>query len=483
MLKIYNTLARKKEEFRPLKNKRVNLFVCGPTVYDLSHIGHARTYIAFDVIVKYLRWRGYNIFYLQNITDVEDKIIERAKILTTEPLNLAQLEENEYREDMKRLGVNSVSHYARASEHIEEIIKQIETLIKNGFAYVAGGNVYFDIAKFPDYGKLSRQNIKKLRSAVRIEKDKNKRHEFDFSLWKTKKPGEVFWPSPWGEGRPGWHIEDTAISEKQFGPQYDMHGGANDLIFPHHESEIAQMEAISGKKPFVKYWLHTGHLTVQGQKMAKSLKNFITIRTFLSKFSPETLRFLTLSTHYRSPIDYNDSLAKQASNALARLHEFYEKIFMIHNSKFIIPETFKVGKTTNIESLLEKAENRFIAFMDDDFNTPKALSVIFDLVKKGNVLIDRNKLDKDAAKKILKFIKEVDSIFGILPQPEEKTEEEEKQEKELMERIQKLVKLREKYRKEKNWKKADELRKVLMVEGFLIEDTTRGARIKKVTSG
>ena len=416
------------------------------------------------------------MFYLQNITDVEDKIIDRAKFLSTAPLHLAQLEETEYRADMKRLCVDSVSKYARASTHIKEIITQIDALIKKDFAYVSGGNVYFEVSKFPDYGKLSRQNLKELRNAVRIEKDKNKKNDLDFSLWKAKKPGEIFWPSPWSEGRPGWHIEDTAISEKQFGPQYDIHGAAAELIFPHHESEIAQMEAVSGKKPFVKYWMHTGHLTVRGKKMSKSLQNFITIRTFLHDYSPETLRFLVLSTHYRSPVDYNKKLAGQASHALERINEFFDKVLKASKGS----ERSKIENKKDIEKLIEGAKNKFIAHMDDDFNTPEALSVIFDLVKRGNILLDKGGLGKSGAKKIIKLFQEFDAIFGILKKEKPKTEKEKDQEKETMERIQKLVDLREKHRKKQNWKKADDLREVLKIEGYEVDDTPQGPRIKKV---
>ncbi|OHA11622.1 MAG: cysteine--tRNA ligase, partial [Candidatus Sungbacteria bacterium RIFCSPLOWO2_02_FULL_47_9] len=292
MIRIYNTLTNKKEDFEPANDKRVNFFVCGPTVYDSSHIGHARTYISFDVIVKYLRYAGYEVFYLQNITDVDDKIIARAHETEEDPLFLSRHFAKEYFEDMQELKITSPSKYASASEFIPQIIKQIETLVKKGVAYSTPSGVYYDITKFPEYGKLSHQNQSTLLKAVRIEEDPNKQNDFDFVLWKAKKPGEPFWQSPWGEGRPGWHIEDTAISEYFFGPQYDVHGGGIDLKFPHHESEIAQQEAASDKVPFVKYWLHTGHLQVEKQKMSKSLKNFITIRDILKKHSSEAFRLL-----------------------------------------------------------------------------------------------------------------------------------------------------------------------------------------------
>src|SRR4030042_5837800 len=284
MLKLYNTQNRKKETFKPGKGKKINLFVWGPTVYDFSHIGHARTYISFDVIVKYLRETGFDVFYLQNITDIDDKIIERAKKTKTSPQKLAEKFKKEYLKDVKDLNITSVSKYAKATDYTKEIISQAKRLMKKGYAYQIEDGIYYDISKFKNYGKLSGRTIIQAEDGVsRIDQAKNKKNKGDFCLWKKSKPGEPKWSSPWFEGRPGWHIEDTAITEKQFGPQYDIHGGAQDLIFPHHEAEIAQMEAISKKHPLVQYWLHTGFLRVEGQKMAKSLGNFITIRDFLKE--------------------------------------------------------------------------------------------------------------------------------------------------------------------------------------------------------
>jgi len=322
MLRVYNTLSQKKEIFRPRQNKKVNLFVCGPTVYDFSHIGHARTYIAFDMIAKYLKEKGYKVFYLQNITDIDDKIIKRAKEKNITPKQLARKFEKEYYKDMKALGITSVSKYARATDYIQEIINQVKKLIEKGVAYRINDGIYYDITKFKDYGKLSRRTVLQAEDAVsRIDEAKEKRNKGDFCLWKFSKPGEPKWKSPWGWGRPGWHIEDTAITQKHFGYQYDIHGGARDLIFPHHEAEIAQMEAISGKKPMAKYWLHTGFLTVEGKKMSKSLGNFITIREFLKENSPQILRMLVLKNHYRSPIDYSEKEINQAKKELQRIAE------------------------------------------------------------------------------------------------------------------------------------------------------------------
>ena len=460
-LKIFNTLSGKKEPFKPLKNKRVNLFVCGPTVYDLSHLGHARTYAAFDVIVRYLRHAGYEVFYLQNITDIDDKIIVRAKELNADPLKFSRQMTKEYYKDAAALKIKSVTKYAKASEFIPQIIRQIQVLLKKGYAYEASDGVYFDISKFPDYGKLSGQKIKKLKAGARVKIRETKKHPFDFDLWKKKKPGEPAWASPWGAGRPGWHIEDTAISENFFGPQYDLHGGAYELIFPHHESEIAQMEATSGKKPFVKYWLHTGVLKIGGEKMSKSLGNFITVRDFLEKYPVEILRFIIVSSHYRSVIDYNEQLAVQAKHALDRISEFLERLDKVNQKSKIKNQKYKLK--------IKKFREKFFDYMDDDFNTPRALSVMFDVIKTSNASIDKNQLDKDAAREIKNFFGEADAIFGILP-PQKKIK--------LPKKIASLVEQREKARQEKNWALADQLRAETERLGYKIEDTPKGPTVK-----
>lgn len=459
MLKVQNTLTQKKEVFKPRKGKLVELFVCGPTVYDLSHLGHARTYLSFDMIVKYLKERNYNVFYLQNITDIDDKIIKRAKEKKTTPKKLASQFEKEYLKDMKSLKVNSVTKYARATDYIKEIISQIKRLKQKGFTYQTKDGVYYDIKKFKNYGKLSKRSIVQAEDAVsRIDESKNKRNKGDFCLWKLSKPGEPKWPSPFGWGRPGWHIEDTAIAEKFFGTQYDVHGGAKDLIFPHNEAEIAQMEAISNKSPFVKYWLHTGFLTVNGRKMAKSLGNFITIKDFINRHSPRVLRFMVLKTHYRSPLDYNETAVVQAKRELKRIDEFITKLNQLKpkSSKFNLP-SFK---------------KEFEEALADDFNTPKALAVLFELINQGNALIDKNLLTKTNIKDILQFLKETDRIFNFIfwPEPKQKPSPV----------IMKLVKQREEYRKKGLWQKADQIRQQIKKQGWWVEDTKKGPKLKKL---
>lgn len=462
-LKLFNTLTGKKEIFKPRNNKRVNFFVCGPTVYDSSHIGHGRTYVAFDVIAKYLRFAGYRVFYLQNITDIDDKIINRARELDKKPLALSRKYAKEYRNDMKQLGVSAVTKYAPASKFIPEIIKQIQTLIKKKYAYATPGGVYFNITRFPSYGKLSHQSLPALRKAVRIELDPNKRHDFDFVLWKAKKPDEPFWKSPWGDGRPGWHIEDTAISEHFFGSQYDIHCGAEDLKFPHHESEIAQQEAASGKTPFVKYWMHTGLLNIRGEKMSKSLKNFITIRDMLARHSPESFRLLALQNHYRSPLNYTDDSIHAAEEGIKRIGEFAERLEKTKSPAFAHASA---GKQKSIKSaLIEK----FTEAMDNDFDTAKVIAELFQFMKIANAAMGAGAMSQKEAKIILKNLNIINSVLGITPK---------KQKTNVPPAIQKMVDARERLRKEKKWHEADAMREAIKKTGYLIEDTPTGVNIR-----
>ena len=464
MLKLYNTLTRKKEVLKSERDKKINLFVCGITSYDFSHIGHARTYIVFDMIVKYLKQKGYNVFYLQNVTDVDDKIINQAKRKKVSWKDLSRKFEREYLKDMKALNVNSVTKYARATAHIKEIISQVKRLLEKGFAYQIKDGIYYDISKFKNYGKLSGRTAVQAEDAVsRIDEAKDKRNKGDFCLWKFSKRGEPSWSSPWGPGRPGWHIEDTAITEKYFGPQYDIHGGARDLIFPHHEAEISQMEAISGKSPMVKYWLHTGFLTVKRKKMAKSLGNFITIKDFLEKYSPRILRLFVLKTHYLSPINYSEKEIDQVKKQLERIDEFVGKIKTL--SLRLTSRRLEKSK------LIEKSKKEFEKAMDDDFNTPVALASVFQLINKGNNLLDKNKLTPVDAKDILKFLKEVDKVFSFIFWGRKETAK-------IPTFIKKMVIEREQARKKKDWKLADEIRKKIKQMGYQIKDTKEGPKIK-----
>ena len=461
MLRIYNTLSGKKEVVKLKNGKAIQLFVCGPTVYDSSHLGHARTYITFDVIAKYLKEKWFDVFYLQNITDIDDKIIQRAREKETTPEKIARKFEKTYLQDMKSLRVNSVTKYARATDHIKEIIEQVKTLVKKGFAYQIADGVYYDISKFKNYGKLSRRTALQAEDAVsRIDESKEKRNKGDFCLWKFSREGEPKWSSPWGQGRPGWHIEDTAITQKFFGAQYDMHGGGKDLVFPHHEAEIAQMEAISSKSPMVKYWIHTGSLTVNGKKMSKSLGNFIIIQDFIKQHPARILRFLVIKSLYRSPTDYKEESIAQAKKELARIDEFVARLSKVNH---------KLKKGHNLTLTAERA---FETAMEDDFNTPKAVAVVFDLINRQNALIDKDLLNKADAEDILKFLKKIDRVLGFIFWPKVKEK--------IPQEVIALAKERGKQRKENNWQKADEIRKKITELGWQIEDTKTGSRLKKL---
>ncbi len=458
MISIFNTLSDKKE---PLpKKKELKLFVCGPTVYDYSHIGHARTYIAFDNIARYLKSRKIPLFYLQNITDIDDKIIARAEERNVSWKKISKDFEKAYHQDMKTLGVKSVAKYARASDHIKEIEKQVKTLIKKGYAYeIPWDGWYFDLSKFPEYGKLSRRTISQATDGVsRIDSSNNKKNTGDFCLWKFSREGEPSWKSTLGEGRPGWHIEDTAISETFFGPQYDIHGGAVDLKFPHHEAEIAQQESASGKKPFVKIWMHTGFLLINGEKMSKSLGNFTTIRDFLKKHSSETLRMMIASHHYRSPIDYTENLSGQAQASLQRIRHFLARLDMLKKSGSISAE---------IKKIISTAEQSFNTAMEDDFNTPDALASIFNLLNVLEKQIwDLNKSEAGAVKKTIagKF-----EIFGISFKKSVK----------IPSKITEMAKKRELYRTNKQFIQSDAIRKELDELGYIVEDTPAGPLVLK----
>jgi len=448
MLKIYNTLTRKKEIFKPRRNKSVNLFVCGPTVYDYMHIGHAKTYIQLDIIVKYLKFRGYKVFYLQNITDLDDKIIKKAKQRGIKPLDLAREFEKYYYQDEKKLSIDSVDQHARATDYIKQITKQAKTLIDKGYAYKTEDGYYYDIKKFEGYGKLSRRTALGAEDAVsRIDESVEKRNRGDFCLWKFSKPDEPSWQTEIGAGRPGWHIEDTAITETVFGPQYDIHAGAKDLIFPHHEAEIAQMEAASGKKPIVKYWLHTGFLNVKGAKMSKSLKNFITVREALKKYSPQTLRFFYLNSHYRSPIDFTPKTLEKTKNSLQRLQDFITKI--------------KDNGRDDLD-LIEKTKKIITRNMDNDFDTVKTMAAIFNFVKQCH---KRNL----GGAKTREFFKKINKIFNIF----------EFKQLSIPAEVEKLTQKREELRRQKQWLEADKLRRQINKLGFQIEDASQGPIIKK----
>jgi len=466
-LKIYNTLSGKKEKFLSRKNKKVNLFVCGPTVYDFPHLGHARTYIVFDSFAKYLKMLGFSVFYLQNITDLDDKIIARARERGVLPKNLALAFEKEYLKTVKNLGISSVTKYAKATSHIKEMVNQIERLLTAGYAYNLEDGIYFNISKFKRYGKLSRRTVIGSQDVVsRIDYSKNKKNRGDFCLWKFRQSeDEPSWPSKFGKGRPGWHIEDTAITEKFFGAQYDIHGGGIDLIFPHHEAEIAQMEAISGRHPLAKYWMHTGFLTINGQKMSKSLRNFITVDDFLKRYSVQQLRLLIFKNQWHSPFDYSESLMIETKSALVKIEEFLRKI---RNTK----SSVKSNKRVN--NLLQKARKYFFKELDDNFNTARSIAIIFDFIKETNRILDKDLISKKNYEEIYDFFREINQILGIIDFKNLKNPI-------IPQNVKKLAKIRDEYRRKLNWQKADEVRRQIEKNGYSIEDTEGGQIIKKHT--
>lgn len=464
-VKIYNTLSRKKELLRPIKRNTVNLFVCGPTVYDFSHIGHARTCIIFDCFVKYLKHLRFKVFYLQNITDIDDKIIARAREKGVSPKDLAEAFTKEYVKNMKDLGVTSVNTYAKATDYIKEIISQVKRLQEKGYVYTLEDGIYFDISKFKNYGKLSKRTALQAEDSVsRIDYSKNKRNRGDFCVWKFYVEGEPSWPSPFGKGRPGWHIEDTAITEKFFGAQYDIHGGGIDLIFPHHEAEITQMESISGKQPLSKYWMHIGFLTINGQKMGKSLNNFILIDQFLKRYPYQQLRFWIAKNLWHSPIDYSESAMIESKLALEKIEEFLRRLKMIRRP---------LSQNKTIKKIFSEKRKDFYKNLDDDFNTPKAFAVVFDLVKEINAFLDKNALGKKQADEIYTLFKEINIIFNILDFNALKKSA-------IPDEVKQLIQQREKYRKSGDWKKSDELRLEIEKYGYTIQDTKEGSVIKKI---
>ncbi|MDR3223431.1 MAG: cysteine--tRNA ligase [Methanobrevibacter sp.] len=512
MLEIYNTMNRKKEQFISINDNRINLFVCGPTVYDDAHIGHGRTYISFDIIKRYLEFIGYSVFYLENITDIDDKIVVRAKERKTDFLTLARFYENRFKEDMKKLNVDSVNLYPRATDHLNEIHKQIDILIKKGFAYESEDGVYFEVEKFPSYGKLSHQKLDKLEAHREIAKT-TKKNPHDFALWK-KTDEKPYFPSKFGNGRPGWHIEDTAITEQYFGLQYDIHGGGLDLIFPHHEAEIAQMEAISSLEPMVRYWLHTGFLNVDGEKMSKSLGNFITIRELLKTWDPMVFRLFILSTHYRNPIDFSQKALNQSLKNLDRLkitinnlidfkdnviNHSPEDIVIKHSPEDTVinnsPESLddfqsiendldisnKINKKSfndNILLHIDELEKEFFKYMDDDFNTPRSLAVILNFTKNVNGFIDgktplinTGKISEEElyisykfAIKTLKFFIAFEKIFNL------NIFEKENENLDSNKFLDILLETRDKLREEKNYQLSDYIRDKINELGMKIED-------------
>jgi cysteinyl-tRNA synthetase len=477
-LKLYNTATRMKEDFQPLEQGKVGMYVCGVTVYDLCHIGHARSAIVFDVLVRYLRSRGLEVTYVRNFTDVDDKIIDRARQKGKDPKDLAQEFIDAFYEDMGSIGVLHADIEPRATEHIAEMIEMINTLINGGYAYIEGGDVFYSVERLGDYGKLSGRLLEEMKAGSRVAVDEKKRHPMDFVLWKSAKPGEPQWPSPWGPGRPGWHIECSVMSSFFLGPTFDIHGGGEDLLFPHHENERAQSMAATGGQ-FARYWIHNGFVTVESEKMSKSLGNFLTIRDALKIYHPEVLRLFLLSKHYRSPLDFSRDAVLDLQSGLIRIYRTLQRlgdsVGGLENGKGI--PLFGSLSDEKKGSFLEQ----FIHAMDDDMNTPAALAAVFDCVREINRLLDEhgNKPDGDTRARLESDRRDVcraARVLGILEKAPADFFEKIASSGEAIgvREIESLIDERAKARKEKDWAKADGLRKRLTDMGIVLEDTPRG---------
>ncbi|NWG01555.1 MAG: cysteine--tRNA ligase [Syntrophaceae bacterium] len=481
-IRILNTLTGKKEEFVPLHEKKVGMYVCGVTVYDLCHIGHARSAIVFDTIYRYFRYRGYDVIFVRNFTDIDDKIIKRANEEGADCNTIAEKYIHEFNMDMGRLRLEKPSFEPRATEHISEMILLISTLIQKGFAYQGGRDIFFSIEKFKDYGKLSKRNLEDMQAGARVDIDEKKENPLDFALWKASKPGEPFWESPWGKGRPGWHIECSVMSQKYLGETLDIHGGGRDLIFPHHENEIAQSEAATGK-PFVRYWIHNGFVNINKEKMSKSLGNILTIKEILKDWHPETLRLFFLSHHYRSPVDYSEESLVEAKSGLDRFYMTLNAIAEELKKPLSRKEAEPPG-IQNYRHVVDSFQARFEEAMDDDFNTAQALGYFYDLQRNLNGLLDISKGNPSPEthsllKQGLDHFTQQGWVFGLFQENPEHYRDHEKKEglKKLNlteEEILQTIVERNLARKEKNYKRADEIRNDLLSKGIVLEDTPKG---------
>ena len=461
-MKIYNTLTRKKEEFIPIDKNEVKMYSCGPTVYDYFHIGNARPFIIFDTMRRYLEFSGYKVKFVQNFTDVDDKMIKRAN---EEGITVKELGERfiaEYFEDAKALGIQEATIHPKATENIDAIIAVIEKLIENGYAYNVDGNVYFSTKKFDGYGKLSHQPLDDLEAGARIDINEHKNDPMDFALWKAQKPGEPAWESPWGMGRPGWHIECSAMVNKYLGETIDIHSGGQDLIFPHHENEIAQSEC-ANCKPFSNYWMHNGYININNQKMSKSLGNFFTVRDIRKKYESEVIRFFMLSAHYRNPINFADTLMEQAKSAVERVYTCLENLdFLLSNSE----EKDVCEKCGAISAKLDECRQKFIDAMDDDLNTADAIAAIFDIVYLANTEITADAA-KQVIEKAINLIHEFGAVLGLFMKDTKKT---------LDEEVEELIQKRNEARAAKNWAEADAIRDKLKEMNIVLKDTPNGVQ-------
>ncbi|MDM0769378.1 cysteine--tRNA ligase [Clostridium perfringens] len=465
-MKVYNTLNKKKEEFIPLTPGEVKMYVCGPTVYNFFHIGNGRTFIVFDTIRRYFEYRGFKVDFVQNFTDIDDKMIKKANEEGTTVKKIGDTYIKEYYQDADALNIERATVNPRATEFIGEIIKFVKGLVDKGYAYEVDGDVYFSTKKFERYGKLSGQNIEDLQSGARISVDERKKDPMDFAIWKAQKPGEPAWNSPWGMGRPGWHIECSCMAKKLLGETIDIHAGGSDLKFPHHENEIAQSEALTGE-PFARYWLHSAFVNVNNEKMSKSLNNFFTAREILERYDADVIRFLMLSAHYRQQLNFSEDLLESAKASVERIYN------AIGNLENLIDEVSREEMNEEEKAYLEslnKYKEKYIEKMDDDFNTADAITAIFDLIKdtNTNITIDSS---KELAQKALELIRELGAPLGMFQKSTKGNLEEE---------IEALIAKRQQARKDRDFALADKIRDELKDRGIVLEDTPQGVRWKMI---
>ena len=466
MIKVYNTLNKKKEEFIPLTPGEVKMYVCGPTVYNFFHIGNGRTFIVFDTIRRYFEYRGFKVDFVQNFTDIDDKMIKKANEEGTTVKKIGDTYIKEYYQDADALNIERATVNPRATEFIGEIIKFVKGLVDKGYAYEVDGDVYFSTKKFQGYGKLSGQNIEDLQSGARISVDERKKDPMDFAIWKAQKPGEPAWNSPWGMGRPGWHIECSCMAKKLLGETIDIHAGGSDLKFPHHENEIAQSEALTGE-PFARYWLHSAFVNVNNEKMSKSLNNFFTAREILERYDADVIRFLMLSAHYRQQLNFSEDLLESAKASVERIYN------AIGNLENLIDEVSREEMNEEEKAYLESLnqyKEKYIEKMDDDFNTADAITAIFDLIKdtNTNITIDSS---KELAQKALELIRELGAPLGMFQKSTKGNLEEE---------IEALIAKRQQARKDRDFALADKIRDEIKDRGIVLEDTPQGVRWKMI---
>lgn len=464
-MKIFNSMSRRKEELVPLREGHVGIYACGPTVYDYFHIGNARPFVVFDVLRRYLEYKGYEVTFVQNFTDIDDKMIRRAN---EEGITVKELGERfiaEYFKDAQALGVRAATIHPKATEHIPQIISIVERLIENGHAYQVGGDVYYDVKSFPGYGKLSGQNLEDLNAGARVEVDDIKKNPADFAVWKGEKPGEPSWDSPWGKGRPGWHIECSAMSSTYLGETFDIHCGGQDLLFPHHENEVAQSEGCFCK-PFVKYWMHNGFLNVDNQKMSKSLGNFFTVRDILNEFEAEDVRMFLLSAHYRSPLNFSRDMIQQAHASLARLYTGRDKLlFLLEHAK----EKEQTAEEAALLEALAGYQRKFDEAMDDDLNTAEAMGALFEVVYLINTKLTEE-MSRQTVQAVLSGLTGLCDVLGLLM----------KKPDELPADVSALLQKRADARKARDWAASDALRDEMKALGYAVEDTAQGQKVRKI---